>query len=96
MNRAALFSMLCSEIGIHLDSASFSEILKRREVQIHLFPYLQVTPLVYALEEIIKGLLKANSPTEETDNSSGGTGYWQDIQYGGFGFVHTWHTVQPE
>ena len=64
MNRAALFSMLCSEIGIHLDSASFSEILKRREVQIHLFPYFQVTPLVYALEEIIKGLLKANSPTE--------------------------------
>ena len=33
VNAATLFTMLCSEIGIHLDSNAFSEILNRREVR---------------------------------------------------------------
>lgn len=33
VNPATLFTMLCSDIGIHLDSTAFSEILNRHEVR---------------------------------------------------------------
>lgn len=64
VNAATLFTMLCSDIGIHLDSNAFSEILNRREVRAFRIniDFIRSIRLYMLWKRYSKGCLKQTRP----------------------------------